>query len=56
MPYGDVYRRKDKFCFRNKDTKRERCSDTKENAQKQLNLLRGIEHGMTPRSQKKARK
>lgn len=50
MPYGDIYKKGSKYCFKNKDTGRERCSSTKEKSQKQLNLLRGIEHGMSPRS------
>ena len=53
MPYGEVYRKGKEYCFKNKRTKKERCFETKENSQKQLNLLRAIEYGFVPSKVKK---
>ena len=52
MPYSEIYEKNSKYCFRKKDGTKERCSDTKEKCQKQLNLLRAIEHGMVPGGEK----
>ena len=46
MPYTEIYKKGDKFCFKNKDNSKERCSLTKDKCIKMLSLLQGIEHGM----------
>jgi len=48
MPYTKIYRKENKWCFKNKETGEERCSATHELAVSALRLLYGIEGGMTP--------
>ena len=53
MPYA-IRKKGDDFAVVNTETgKVKGTHDTKADAQKQINLLRGVEHGMVPRSQKK---
>jgi len=48
MPY-EVRQEGDKYCVFNKDTgDKKACHDSKEEAEKQLHLLEGIEKGWKP--------
>ena len=43
MPYSKIYRRKDgKYCFRNEETTKEVCADTRENATEALGIRQAI--------------
>lgn len=51
MPY-EVRQKGDEYCVYNTETGDEKaCHDSKEEAEKQVRLLRGLEHGMTPREE-----
>jgi len=49
MPYSDIKKTqvkgKDKWCFRNKETKERHCSDTYEKAVSHMRLLYHVEAG-----------
>lgn len=49
MPYTKIYKRNNKWCFKNKESGQERCSDTYKLAVAAQRLLYGIEGGMKPR-------
>ena len=50
MPYSKVYKRKrdGKFCVRNKETGKERCSESQQKAEGMRRLLEGLHHGWKP--------
>lgn len=53
MPYK-IEKRGEKYCVINKDTgKSKGCSDSEREAIAHQRFLYGVEHGMTPRSEKK---
>lgn len=55
MPYGDIYEKNGRYCFRNKDTGQERCCDTRTNAERQKRLLNAVHHGFKPTGAKAKR-
>lgn len=54
MPY-EVRQKGEEWCVFNKDTEEEKaCHATKELADRQVNLLRGLEHGMISNKEQNA--
>lgn len=56
MPYS-IFRKKDRWCVRNKDTgKDEGCSDTQEDAVSHMRVLYGVHDDWKPTGKKKKSK